>query len=161
MILNALIFWKVIFVTLIVENVDVNCIPDFQIQWNLSNPTHQETNEMCRIVQDVGILRFYFSKQKYFGTINFCQMSQDVGKLRCLDCTSSTVISKFISDIIIRIIFVLFFSKKKRKDQDLDKKVRVNWLLRTIMLVLKKIRVRNLQKKTKIILRKKTNSQMI
>jgi hypothetical protein len=88
-------------------------------------------------------------------------MSQDVGKLRCLDCTSSTVISKFISDIIIRIIFVLFFSKKKRKDQDLDKKVRVNWLLRTIMLVLKKIRVRNLQKKTKIILRKKTNSQMI
>jgi hypothetical protein len=54
-----------------------------------------------------------------------------------------------------------FFSKKKRKDQDLDKKVRVNWLLRTIMLVLRKIRVRNLQKKTKIILRKKTNSQMI
>ena len=31
------------------------------IHWNLSNPTHQGTREMCRIVQDVGILRFYFS----------------------------------------------------------------------------------------------------
>ena len=30
------------------------------IQWNQSNPTHQGTREMCRIVQDVGILRFYF-----------------------------------------------------------------------------------------------------
>ena len=38
---------------------------------------------MCRIVHDVDILRFYFSKQKYFGTINFCRMSQDIGKLRC------------------------------------------------------------------------------
>jgi hypothetical protein len=33
---------------------------------------------MCRIVQDVGILRFYFSEQKYFGTLNFCRMTQDV-----------------------------------------------------------------------------------
>ena len=40
-------------------------------------------------------------------------MSQDVGKLRCLDCTSSTVISTFISDIIIRIIFVLFQQKEE------------------------------------------------
>ena len=31
------------------------------VQWNLSNPTHQGTREMCRIVQDVGILRFYFN----------------------------------------------------------------------------------------------------
>ena len=31
------------------------------IQWNLSNPTHQGTREMCPIVQDVRILRFYFS----------------------------------------------------------------------------------------------------
>jgi hypothetical protein len=31
------------------------------IQWNLSNLTHQGNREMCRIVQDVGILRFYFS----------------------------------------------------------------------------------------------------
>ena len=38
---------------------------------------------MCRIVQDVVILRFYFCYQKYYGTINFCRMSQDVGKLRC------------------------------------------------------------------------------
>jgi hypothetical protein len=30
------------------------------IQWNLSNPKHQGTSEMCRIGQDVGILRFYF-----------------------------------------------------------------------------------------------------
>ena len=30
------------------------------IQWNLSNPTHQWIREMCKIVQDVGILRFYF-----------------------------------------------------------------------------------------------------
>jgi hypothetical protein len=45
--------------------------------------THQGTREMCWIVQDVTILRFYSSSQKYFGTINFCRMSQDVGKLRC------------------------------------------------------------------------------
>ena len=38
---------------------------------------------MCQIMQDVGQLRFYFSQQKYFGTIHFCRMSQDVGKLRC------------------------------------------------------------------------------
>jgi hypothetical protein len=31
------------------------------IQWNMSNPAHQGTREMCDIVQDVGILRFYFS----------------------------------------------------------------------------------------------------
>ena len=30
------------------------------IQWNLSNPTHQGTREMCRIVQGVGKLRFSF-----------------------------------------------------------------------------------------------------
>jgi hypothetical protein len=47
------------------------------IQWNLSNPTHQGTRKMYRNVQDIGILRFYFSEQKYFGTINFCWMSQD------------------------------------------------------------------------------------
>ena len=28
------------------------------IQWNLSNPTHQGNREMCQIVQDVAILRF-------------------------------------------------------------------------------------------------------
>jgi hypothetical protein len=32
-----------------------------QLQWNLSNPTQQGTREMCLIVQDVWILRFYFS----------------------------------------------------------------------------------------------------
>ena len=29
-------------------------------QWNLSNPTHNGKRIMCQIVQDVGILRFYF-----------------------------------------------------------------------------------------------------
>ena len=56
---------------------------ELDIQWSMSNPTYKGTREMCRIVQDVGILRFYFSKQKYFGNINFCRMSQDVGKLKC------------------------------------------------------------------------------
>ena len=31
------------------------------IQWNLLNPPHQGTGEMCRIVHDVRILWFYFS----------------------------------------------------------------------------------------------------
>jgi len=31
------------------------------LQCYLSNPTHQGTMEMCRIVQDVGIPWFYFS----------------------------------------------------------------------------------------------------
>jgi hypothetical protein len=30
------------------------------VEWNLSNPIHQDTREMCRIAQDVGILRFYW-----------------------------------------------------------------------------------------------------
>ena len=51
---------------------------NFTVQWNLSNPKHQGTREMCPIVQDVGILRFYFSDH------NFLCMSQDVRKLRCL-----------------------------------------------------------------------------
>ena len=45
------------------------------IQWNLSNLTHQGmTRKMCQVVQDIGILRFYFSRQKYFGNINFYRM---------------------------------------------------------------------------------------
>ena len=31
------------------------------VQWNMSNPTQQETREMCQIIQDVGKLSFYFS----------------------------------------------------------------------------------------------------
>ena len=46
----------------------------------LSNPTPQGTREMCRIIQDGRILGFHFSLQKYFGTINFFRMSQDVGE---------------------------------------------------------------------------------
>jgi hypothetical protein len=30
------------------------------IQWTLSNPTHQGTMEMCRIVQDVGKTQVFF-----------------------------------------------------------------------------------------------------
>ena len=28
-------------------------VTNFQIQWNLSNPTHQGTRKMCQIVHDV------------------------------------------------------------------------------------------------------------
>jgi len=49
------------------------------IQLNLSNPTHQGNREMCWIIHGVGILSFYFSKQKCFRTINFCRMSENSG----------------------------------------------------------------------------------
>jgi hypothetical protein len=39
------------------REVDHNYIV-LQLQWNLSDPTRQEAREMCRIVQDVRILRF-------------------------------------------------------------------------------------------------------
>jgi hypothetical protein len=89
-------------------NLSLNCYLDFHwlllscfclfvffesqrfVQWNLSNPTHKGTREMCQIVQDVGILWFYFSKQKYCRTINFCRKTQ------VYDCTSSTIIGKLI-----------------------------------------------------------------
>ena len=46
----------------IVQKSEVQIINFYiAIQWNLSNPTHQGTREMCRIVQDVGILGFHFS----------------------------------------------------------------------------------------------------
>ena len=32
-----------------------------KLQWNMSNPTHQGTTDMCQIVQDDGIVRSYFS----------------------------------------------------------------------------------------------------
>ena len=53
---------------------------------NLSNPTHQGTREVCRIVQDVEILRFYFSEQKYFGIIHFCRKNSGV-RLHKFHCT--------------------------------------------------------------------------
>jgi hypothetical protein len=37
------------------------------IQWNLSNPTHQETREMCQIGQDVGILSFILVNRNTLG----------------------------------------------------------------------------------------------
>ena len=37
----------------------VECL-GINIQWNLSNLTHQATREMCWIVQDLGIFRFNF-----------------------------------------------------------------------------------------------------
>jgi hypothetical protein len=36
-------------------------------QWNLSNPTHQGTREMCQIVQDIRILRFYLLSRNTLG----------------------------------------------------------------------------------------------
>jgi hypothetical protein len=41
---------------------------------------------MCQIIQDARILWFYLSSEKYFGTIDFCRMSQDVGlhKFHCI-----------------------------------------------------------------------------
>jgi hypothetical protein len=48
----------------------------------MSISTLQGTSEMSQIVQNVGIFRFYFSQQKYFGTKIVCRMSQDIGKLR-------------------------------------------------------------------------------
>ena len=44
------------------DTIDVILNTEFiYIQLNLSNPTHQGTRKICRIVQDVGIVRFYFS----------------------------------------------------------------------------------------------------
>ena len=40
--------------------IQVTAWAGLTVQWNLSNPTHQGTREMCRIVQDVGKLRFSF-----------------------------------------------------------------------------------------------------
>jgi hypothetical protein len=37
------------------------------IQWNLSNPTHQGTREMCQIVQDDGIFRFNLVNRNTLG----------------------------------------------------------------------------------------------
>jgi hypothetical protein len=36
---------------------------DTVIQYNLSNPTHEGTREICRIVQDVGKLVFFYFKE--------------------------------------------------------------------------------------------------
>ena len=78
-------------VTEILLKVALNTYYMFLIyQWNISNPTHQETREMCRIVLNVWILRFYFSSQKYYRIIIFCRMSQKVGKLNFTNCTIST-----------------------------------------------------------------------
>ena len=41
------------------------------IQWNRSNPTHQGTREMCRIVQDVGILGFVSVNRNTLGSYIF------------------------------------------------------------------------------------------
>ena len=52
------------------------------IQWNLSNPTHQGTREMCRTVQDVGILRFILVNRNTLGPLIFVRchrMSENSG----------------------------------------------------------------------------------
>jgi hypothetical protein len=40
-----------------------------KVQWHLSTPTYQGTREMCRIVQDVGILRFHLGSRQTFTVI--------------------------------------------------------------------------------------------
>jgi hypothetical protein len=78
--------------------------------------------------QDVRLLRFYFSQQKYFGTINFCWISQDVGKTQVSDCASSTVLpqilliqstiaSQFNSDFTRPTCLVGFFCAQSVKQQ--------------------------------------------
>ena len=60
-------------------------------QWNLSNPTHQGTREMCQIVQDVRILRFYLLSRNTLGPYIFVwchRMSENSGvglhKFHCI-----------------------------------------------------------------------------
>jgi hypothetical protein len=49
------------------DSYKIICQNIFQVQWNLSNLTHQGTREMCRIVQDVRILRFYLVNRNTLG----------------------------------------------------------------------------------------------
>jgi hypothetical protein len=47
--------------------IEVTIWEGLTIQWNLSNPTHQRTREMCRIVLDVRVLRFYLVNRNTLG----------------------------------------------------------------------------------------------
>jgi hypothetical protein len=51
---------------------------------------------MCRIVQDVGILRFYFSKQKYFRPIVFLSDVTGCRENQVSNCTSYTMYIHYI-----------------------------------------------------------------
>jgi hypothetical protein len=52
---------------------------DTVIQYNLSNPTHEGTREICRIVQDVGKLVFFYFKEilwehKFLSDVTGCSV---------------------------------------------------------------------------------------
>jgi hypothetical protein len=53
--------------TLFPRGINPNPNETNQLQWNLSNPTHQWTREMCRIAQDVGILGFILVNRNTVG----------------------------------------------------------------------------------------------
>ena len=53
--------------TLFPKGINPNPNETNQLQWNLSNPTHQWTREMCRIAQDVGILGFILVNRNTVG----------------------------------------------------------------------------------------------
>jgi hypothetical protein len=55
----------------------------------------------------VRLYKFYFSYQKYFGTIKFCRMSQDVGKLRCQIAQVPLYI--YLHVLICYCVFILYF----------------------------------------------------
>jgi len=66
----------------------------YHTEWNLSNLTHQGTREMCQIVQDVGILRFYLTEilcdHKFLLDVTGCR------KTEVSDYTNSTVLYPLI-----------------------------------------------------------------
>ena len=81
-----------------------------------SNPTHQRNREMCRIVQVVGIIRFYFSWEirwdhKFLSDVTRCRKAQ------VSDCTSSTVLKECKIHLFPNTcpfgIFKLFFLRAK------------------------------------------------
>jgi hypothetical protein len=96
------------------------CLLRIVVPWNLSNPTHQGTREMCRIVQDVGILNFIYVNRTT-ETINCCQMSQDVGKLRCWIAQVPLYNQHIFCCVFALIFFVLYsFSGLSIFDRSFD-----------------------------------------
>jgi hypothetical protein len=65
--------------TFIFKNLEFHIKTNIYLkQWNLSNPTHQGTREMCRIVQDVGILRIteILWDHKFLSDVTGCRIAQ-------------------------------------------------------------------------------------
>jgi hypothetical protein len=66
MLLNALPAMFYLFINILSLSYSI-----IHVQWNLSIPTHQGTKEMCRIVQDVGKLRFSFWLTEIFTNLTW------------------------------------------------------------------------------------------